>query len=298
MAAQSLVRRSYRASGRKHSRPTCWARSTCSTPCASCDGLRRRARRHHRQGLCQQRAGPRLSSRTTRSAATIPIRPPRRRRRSPPRASPHSFFAERRLPVATARAGNVIGGGDWSADRLVPDVWRAASRGRGAWPCAIRTRPGRGSMCSSRSPAISLYIEALAAGAERSARAQFRSAGRARPSARSPRSPKRWPRRSGAEHACGAPPTIAAPREMKPLSLDRVAGAIAALGWRPRLTCAEAVALERATGMRNATRAPIRLRLCQAQIDGLRGTAHERLPASAGSRAGSAPGLPGLRRRR
>jgi CDP-glucose 4,6-dehydratase len=28
-------------------------------------------------------------------------------------------------PVATARAGNVIGGGDWAADRLIPDVIRA-----------------------------------------------------------------------------------------------------------------------------------------------------------------------------
>ena len=28
-------------------------------------------------------------------------------------------------PLATARAGNVIGGGDWAADRLVPDVIRA-----------------------------------------------------------------------------------------------------------------------------------------------------------------------------
>jgi CDP-glucose 4,6-dehydratase len=27
--------------------------------------------------------------------------------------------------VATARAGNVIGGGDWSEDRIVPDIWRA-----------------------------------------------------------------------------------------------------------------------------------------------------------------------------
>ncbi len=28
--------------------------------------------------------------------------------------------------VATARGGNVIGGGDFSADRIVPDIWRAA----------------------------------------------------------------------------------------------------------------------------------------------------------------------------
>lgn len=31
-------------------------------------------------------------------------------------------------PVATARAGNVIGGGDWAADRLIPDLVRAWSR--------------------------------------------------------------------------------------------------------------------------------------------------------------------------
>ena len=29
------------------------------------------------------------------------------------------------LPLATARAGNVIGGGDFAPDRLLPDVWRA-----------------------------------------------------------------------------------------------------------------------------------------------------------------------------
>jgi CDP-glucose 4,6-dehydratase len=32
--------------------------------------------------------------------------------------------------LASARAGNVIGGGDWAADRLVPDVMRAALAGR------------------------------------------------------------------------------------------------------------------------------------------------------------------------
>lgn len=33
-----------------------------------------------------------------------------------------SFFKENEIGVATARAGNVIGGGDWSKDRLIPDV--------------------------------------------------------------------------------------------------------------------------------------------------------------------------------
>lgn len=34
------------------------------------------------------------------------------------------------LPLATGRAGNVIGGGDWGADRLMPDVLAAALAGR------------------------------------------------------------------------------------------------------------------------------------------------------------------------
>lgn len=34
------------------------------------------------------------------------------------------------IAVATARAGNVIGGGDWARDRLVPDVVRAILAGR------------------------------------------------------------------------------------------------------------------------------------------------------------------------
>lgn len=36
-----------------------------------------------------------------------------------------SFLAAQGMAVATARAGNVIGGGDWSADRLIPDAVRA-----------------------------------------------------------------------------------------------------------------------------------------------------------------------------
>ena len=34
------------------------------------------------------------------------------------------------VAVASARAGNVIGGGDWAADRLVPDIIRAIGAGR------------------------------------------------------------------------------------------------------------------------------------------------------------------------
>jgi len=51
-------------------------------------------------------------------------------------------FLHKGVAVATARAGNVIGGGDWAADRLVPDMLRAFECGA---PVVIRnplaTRP-------------------------------------------------------------------------------------------------------------------------------------------------------------
>jgi CDP-glucose 4,6-dehydratase len=34
------------------------------------------------------------------------------------------------LPVVSARAGNVVGGGDFAADRLLPDAWRAFAAGQ------------------------------------------------------------------------------------------------------------------------------------------------------------------------
>jgi CDP-glucose 4,6-dehydratase len=40
-----------------------------------------------------------------------------------------SFLAESGVALATARAGNVIGGGDWAADRLLPDFLRAIDAG-------------------------------------------------------------------------------------------------------------------------------------------------------------------------
>ncbi len=53
-----------------------------------------------------------------------------------------SFWEDRTgVAVATARAGNVIGGGDWSRDRLLPDLISAFSEGRPALirePDAIR----------------------------------------------------------------------------------------------------------------------------------------------------------------
>ena len=47
----------------------------------------------------------------------------------------NSFFntvrhSEHQVAIATARAGNVIGGGDWADDRLIPDVLRAIESGQ------------------------------------------------------------------------------------------------------------------------------------------------------------------------
>jgi CDP-glucose 4,6-dehydratase len=54
----------------------------------------------------------------------------------------HAYRRSFGMPIATARAGNVIGGGDFAEDRLVPDILRAALAGE---PVSVRnpaaTRP-------------------------------------------------------------------------------------------------------------------------------------------------------------
>jgi CDP-glucose 4,6-dehydratase len=53
-----------------------------------------------------------------------------------------SFFQHGGAALASVRAGNVIGGGDWAADRLIPDILRAFEQGQ---PVVVRnphaTRP-------------------------------------------------------------------------------------------------------------------------------------------------------------
>ena len=46
-----------------------------------------------------------------------------------------SFFGDRSVAISTARAGNVIGGGDFANDRIIPDCVRAAENGR---PIVVR----------------------------------------------------------------------------------------------------------------------------------------------------------------
>ncbi len=42
----------------------------------------------------------------------------------------NSFFHDKEVAISTARAGNVIGGGDFAADRIIPDCVRAVEAGK------------------------------------------------------------------------------------------------------------------------------------------------------------------------
>ena len=48
-----------------------------------------------------------------------------------------SFFLNSPVRVASARAGNVLGGGDWAADRIVPDCFRSLRAGQ---PIPVRNK--------------------------------------------------------------------------------------------------------------------------------------------------------------
>jgi CDP-glucose 4,6-dehydratase len=76
-----------------------------------------------------------------------------------------SFFQPAGQPLATVRGGNVIGGGDFSEDRLIPDILRAAEAGTAV---VLRhpeaTRPWQHVLdCLS---GYLVYLEALASGRE------------------------------------------------------------------------------------------------------------------------------------
>ena len=149
----------------------------------------------------------------------------------------HSFFHELGVSVASARAGNVIGGGDWSEDRLIPDLWRATHAGKAVelrYPDA--TRPWQhvlDPLCgylifaerlATKSPSLPSALnfgpragETLRVGeiASTVSKAMASSIG--------------WVRAAGIQ-----------PPEMKYLSLD-ASLAMQSLGWRPRLTAGNAL---------------------------------------------------------
>lgn len=61
----------------------------------------------------------------------------------------NSFFADGSVAISTARAGNVIGGGDFANDRIIPDCVRAMAKGESIG-VATRIPPAHTSMCWNR----------------------------------------------------------------------------------------------------------------------------------------------------
>lgn len=135
--------------------------------------------------------------------------------------------------LATARAGNVIGGGDWATDRIIPDVWRAWRQGV---PLGLRnpqaTRPWQ-HVLDALSGYL-LYVERLAG-----------AGGQALPRALNFSPLKGEPldvaaivaamtRALGGLPEAWQPDTRPAPHEAASLSLDSSL-AERSLGWRARL---------------------------------------------------------------
>ena len=139
LAAQPLVRASYRE-------PRATFETNVMGTIARAGGAaraRRRARRgdgDDRQGLPRHAIARALSAKTTRSAVTIPTAPARRRAKSSSRAIGDSFLAAQGVAVASARAGNVIGGGDWSAGSPDPRCGARLAGRADACRSAVRKR--------------------------------------------------------------------------------------------------------------------------------------------------------------
>jgi CDP-glucose 4,6-dehydratase len=155
-----------------------------------------------------------------------------------------SFFnparhAEHGVAVASARAGNAIGGGDWSADRLLPDVFRAIQAGQSV---AIRnplaTRPWQHVLEPLRGY-ITLAEKLVEAGPGHAEAFNF-----------GPRSTDAWSVGRVADAvcqrwgggACWQHDAATHPHEARSLVLD-IAKADRMLGWRPVLDIRQALDL-------------------------------------------------------
>jgi len=142
------------------------------------------------------------------------------------------------LRICTARAGNVIGGGDWSADRIVPDIVRAITAGQDVilrYPNA--TRPWQHVL-----EPLSGYLTLIEAMCKRGEELDSAWNFGPNPAAHSPTVAELAERLIA---AFGAPlrwvaATSVEPEERRSLQIDS-ARAERMLAWRPRLTMDETV---------------------------------------------------------
>ncbi|MDR2365879.1 MAG: CDP-glucose 4,6-dehydratase [Zoogloeaceae bacterium] len=150
-----------------------------------------------------------------------------------------SFFApEARTHVATARAGNVIGGGDWGKDRLIPDILNAIATRQ---PPRLRNPEAVRPWQHVLEPLSGYLLLAEKLYAEGAAWAEAWNFGPADADAQSVRQlvetlAQHWPDAFPWE-----PETAAQPHEAGALRLDS-SKARARLGWRPRWNLRAALA--------------------------------------------------------
>jgi CDP-glucose 4,6-dehydratase len=159
----------------------------------------------------------------------------------------NSFFNPRDyalhgVGIASARAGNVIGGGDWAVDRLVPDAIRAFQEGRAVHirnPLAIRPWQHVLEPLQGYLDVAALLLDKGLAGAE--AWNFGPHPGDARPVEWVVSELARlWGQGAGWEQEPGEHP-----HEAQTLKLD-ISKAAAQLGWHPRLPLSEALAITEA----------------------------------------------------
>jgi len=139
-------------------------------------------------------------------------------------------YAEHGLALASARAGNVIGGGDWGADRLIPDILRAIAAGR---PVAIRNPRAVRPWQHVLEPLAGYLLLAQRLMEDGPAHAEAWNFGPAEADAR----PVQWIverlTRAWGEGASWQPDPAPQPHEANCLKLD-CAKANARLGWQPQ----------------------------------------------------------------
>lgn len=144
-----------------------------------------------------------------------------------------SYFHGKNIPVATARAGNVIGGGDWSEYRLMTDVIQAAAA---SVPVQLRfpdaTRPWQ-HVLEPLAGYLS-YVEALVAGELTDRTLNFGPSRSHRVIEVVETVLALWPNNAGWVEKRSTEP------EAQVLELDS-ARAMSALGWKPHLTLEETV---------------------------------------------------------
>lgn len=141
-----------------------------------------------------------------------------------------TWFDARNVPVATARGGNVIGGGDFSEDRIIPDIFRAM---RANEPLVLRnpeaTRPWQHVLdCTA---GYLLYTQALATRQDVPRALNFGPMGEAERPVRAVAEAMQAALGMAQGYVMAQGPQ---PREMRSLALDSTA-ARASLGFRDRL---------------------------------------------------------------